>query len=226
MSSSDLPEGYRLLKTVHRGPHHALFHAQKGEAQFAVRVLDLPDEHAPALDPSMMLQQLGKIPKGLELLGVAPLQDAHAEDCRVTIIEAYQPGDPIEGATFSQLEGLRALLEDLAKLHQRGKWHGGVRPGRILVHEGRLKLCGFTFACWLSTCPPALKKVLEPQSELAPELIATPAAIGPPADVFGISKSLMKVSGLPPALKANLQRGCAEDPRARPKVGALLESLD
>ncbi len=220
MSSPELPEGYRSLRTVHRAPHHALVQAAKGDARFVVRTLNLPREHAPALDPSMMLMQLGKIPKGLELRSFAQLEGASSQGDRITIIEAFEPGDPIAGATFEALTGLRQLLEDLAKLHQHGKWHGGVRPPRILLHEGELKLCGFASACWLSASPPSLQALLEPQAELAPELV------GPSADVFGLCKSLLKVRGLPPALKASLQAGCAEDPTARPTIRALLARFD
>lgn len=216
------PDRFKPVREIHQSPHHRLLEASEADSRLALRLLRWSEETAPALDPAALLERMDSIAKSLELSTFAQLTEVSANGDTLIIAERFVSGTPIEGAEWSKIhEGARALIDDLEKLHAHHKWHGGVRPGRLLVDHGRITLTSFSFATWLSTSTSRLKKELEPDARLPPEASEGPKMAGPHLDVYGLSTSLLTVRGLPSALEAALQRGRLESYKDRPTVAQL-----
>ncbi|MEU9924983.1 protein kinase [Streptomyces griseoluteus] len=149
----------------------------------------------------------------------------------------------------------RGLAEALRDIHRAGLVHRDLKPGNVLLPEDGPRVIDFGVARVLSAEPLTRSgKVLGTVSFMAPEQLSSPREVGAAADVFALGGVLtyaatgrgpfdgdtgappiavaMKIAhdapdlaGVPPVLRAVIEKCLCKDPTGRPSAADLLALL-
>ncbi|GLZ07893.1 hypothetical protein Acsp03_53590 [Actinomadura sp. NBRC 104412] len=184
----------------------------------------------------------------VELNGPQPYIATRYSGVGITLRELLARNGPLKGESLLRLA--RELADGLAAMHDAGVTHGDVKPGNIVMVDGRPVLIDFATA-WLSDEEPARQEAMVgTPGYLAPEAL-TEASKGPAADVFAWAATVAEAAtGLPPfgsgnpievlhrvrdaepdldgvpePLRALLARALAKDPSERPLAPQLVEAV-
>lgn len=233
----EAPSRFQRLVRVSGDAQVELYRAELDGRAVALRLVRYAEQRRPIVDPKMVMSRTQEIVAALELTRVAPLLAVEAVPGGLISAEAWA-GDRrlFDGSKLPLAELKRALapaLADLAKLHGARKWHGGIRPSRVIAGASGATLVALPWSVALTGMVRELSHELDRRSPerdpyRAPELAELgPKAAGPALDVYAIAQLVLRnVSGaLSPQLKGALDAAVDRDPARRPSLTALSEAL-
>lgn len=233
----EVPPRFQRLVRVSGDARVELHRAELDGRAVALRLVCYSEERRPIVDPKMVMSRTQEIVAGLELSHVAPLLAVEAVPGGLISAEAWAGDRPLVGGsklTLSELkQALGPVLDDLAKLHGARKWHGGIRPSRLIAGQGGATLVALPWSVALTGMVRELSHELDRRSPerdpyRAPELAELgPKAAGPTLDVYAIAQLVLRnVAGaLSPKLKSALAAAADADPARRPSLAALRGAL-
>jgi len=235
----EVPSRFQKLVRVSGDAQVELHRAELDGRPIALRLVRYAADHQPIVDPKMVMSRLQEIAAGLQLEHVAALLAVESVAGGLVAAEAWA-GDRrlFGGQKLGLAEVKRALgpvLGDLGKLHGARKWHGGIRPSRLIAGPRGATLVALPWSVALTGMVRELRSELDPASPgrdpyRAPEMAELgPKAAGPGLDVYAVAQLVLRNIGdaLSPKLKAALDAGADANPARRPSLaelsGALLE---
>lgn len=143
-----------------------------------------------------------------------------------TLFERVKRGEPLQGAALDAL--LRALLEVVAHVHDRGYLHGDVTPGNVMfrkVDDARPVLVDFDGVC--AEGEGALESLVMTPGYSAPEQRVGEVAVA--TDLFGVGATVVfAATGKAPDRLARVGRAMEldlGDARVSPRARAVLQRL-
>lgn len=233
----EVPSRFQKLVRVSGDAQVELYRAELDGRAIALRLVRYAADRRPIVDPKMVMSRLQEIAAGLQLEHVAPLLAVESVEGGLVAAEAWA-GDRrvFDGPKLDLDEIKRALgpvLGDLGKLHGARKWHGGIRPSRLIAGPRGATLVALPWSVALTGMVRELSHELDRRSPerdpyRAPELAELgPKAAGPSLDVYAVAQLVLRNVGgaLGPKLKAALDAGADADPARRPSLAALSGAL-
>ncbi len=212
---------------VRAGPDQQLWRASFRGERVALRLARVEE---PLFSPPEIIARAANLASELRLVNTAELIATSRIADGFFVAERWIEGEPL--GLLPELETLRLLrgvAQDLTKLHSARKWHGGVRPSRVVIGRRSAHLTAYSWSAFLTTLPRDQFAPLSEgdRQEYAPELLAHgPKAAGPALDVFGFARVLQAAVKSPSRHFAGLlERATSPDPKLRPTMRELAYAL-
>ena len=205
------PQQIAGAELIRNGKNDQLWRASFGGEVVALR-LGRFEKERPLFEPSEIIWGVASIAERLGLTHTAKLVATGSSGDGFFVAERWIDGRGIDGDA-----NLSGVAEDLMRLHAARKWHGGLRPTRIVVSRGVAHLIGLTWSMFLTTLTQDSMRSFD--EDLAPELMEIgPHAAGPGNDVYGFARVLV-AAGRSNAL---VERALSPRPEDRPAMNELV----
>ena len=204
---------YRLLAPLREEPSGIVYKAEDTRLERLVALKILADRPGGTSGGAQRLLREARAASALEHSNIGAVYEAgQTPDGRVFIAAAYYEGGSLEdrmkkGVTVAEaVEFARQTALGLAKAHERGIVHGGIRPRCLmLTSEGVVKIVDFGLGA------PADTAYVSPE-----QLRGEPAT--PRSDLFSLGavlQAMLAGSPTPRPLEPILRRATAPDPQER-----------
>ncbi len=231
------PSRFEIHSLIGAEQNRQLWLAHVDDRPVALRLFRFPEKQR-ALTPVDTADRQGEIMIALGLRNIAePLWSGGDRD-GLFVSEAW-----VEGQDLGQLapcpwdrlaRWVRPVVRDLAILHKRGKFHGSIRPSRIVVGKDSATLLAQPWSVALISLREALyigpDGCLDEQrgAFLDPDFLGPEERLFYPIDQYAFCKTLLAVSDdtMPSKARTLLERGLSPRIMSRTNMLSILELLD
>ncbi|MFO0726122.1 MAG: hypothetical protein U1E65_20230 [Myxococcota bacterium] len=233
----DVPAAVTKRVLLSGDAHVELYRGEVDGKPVALRLVKFPANLRPIVDPKLVMQRTQEIAAGLGLSATAALLSVESMPGGLALTETWGGDRPLLAGGKLPLrtlaKALGPVLADLDKLHQARKWHGGIRPSRVLEGKSAACLIALPWAVALSGMVAELSQAFDPRTAdqdkyRAPELATIGMkAMGPAADVYAIGRLLAAGAegALPPRVASTVSAALSADPGARPRIADITHAL-
>ncbi len=219
------PVSYRLGQLLRQAPAFQLWKAQKGTKPVLLYLIKFGEPLL--MEPTFLLPRLEMQRQEFGLDSFLAQEEMGPADGGYFISEAWS-----DSSGTLQLSALKPVLRQLAKLHQKQRWHGGLSKAHFYAGNEGLKLAGFSFCAWRSTLTAEQQKQLIPKEELswvAPELLEKGAGgASAMVDSYSLAKLLSSAFSqdqLNPQVQNWIEKAQAKLAKQRPGLEELISAL-